>query len=129
MGWTEADIRAVVGPQRCRVLMGLNPTPALPADTPEDAFLHKVRQLARREGWLCYHTHRSERSEPGFPDLVLTKPGRLIFAELKSATGKLTPFQHTWLDLLRHSVAHVEVYCWRPADYAEIVAILTRRTP
>jgi len=35
MGWTEADIRAVVGPQRCRVLMGLNPTPALPVQPPE----------------------------------------------------------------------------------------------
>jgi hypothetical protein len=64
--------------------------------------------------------------------LVLAKaktahaPGRLIFAELKSATGKLTREQHLWLSLLQHSVDHIETYCWRPNDFPAIVARLTR---
>jgi hypothetical protein len=32
--WTEADVRAVLGERGCRVIQGLNPTPALPAQPP-----------------------------------------------------------------------------------------------
>src|SRR5215831_3995722 len=81
----------------------------------EAGLLEHIRALARRHGWLCYHTHDSRRSEPGFPDLVLCRPpsahgaGRLIFAELKNAYAKMTMEQQHWLDILRHSVAGVEV--------------------
>jgi hypothetical protein len=42
-----------------------------------------VVELAKRLGYLVYHTFDSRRSNPGWPDLVLCKPPRLIFAELK----------------------------------------------
>jgi hypothetical protein len=89
----------------------------------EEALLQHIRALAKRTGWLTYHTHDSRRSEDGWPDLVLCDGKRLIIAELKSATGKLTPEQMSWLALLAHT-GKVECYVWRPTDWEGIVAIL-----
>jgi hypothetical protein len=102
-------------------------TPALAPDAPEAALLAKVRALATQYGWLVYHPWRSDNSEPGYPDVTLAKPGRLIFAELKSATGKPTHRQEVWHEVLRQTLPGLEVYLWRPADYPEIVATLTRK--
>ena len=43
-----------------------------------------VISAARELGWLVYHTRSSQQSEPGFPDLVMVQPPRIIFAELKT---------------------------------------------
>lgn len=90
---------------------------------PESAFLAQVKALAQRLSWHCYHTHDSRRSDEGWPDLVLCNGTRLIIAELKSATGTVTPAQTLWLDMLRHT-GLVEVFCWRPKDLPDIEAIL-----
>ena len=74
-----------------------------------------IIQLAELTGWLVYHTHDSRRSNPGFPDLVMARGPRIIFAELKSAKGKTRPEQVKWLAAL--SLAHGEVYTWRPAQW------------
>src|SRR5262245_20548546 len=63
---------------------------------PEATLLAQVRRCARELGYLTYHTYSSRKSEEGYPDLTLVKPGRLIFAELKSAHGKLTRDQQRW---------------------------------
>ena len=99
----------------------------IPSNTLENVFLNNVRRIAKDNAWLAFHTHDSRRSESGFPDLTLVKPGRLVFAELKSCQGKLTHDQEVWLDVLRHSVPDVEVYCWRPSDLDDIVQILSRK--
>jgi len=96
-----------------------------PLPIKESEFEGQVRQLARLYGWLCYHTWRSINSPPGFPDLVLVKGPRLVFAELKTATGKLSQAQQEWLDALRETPA--EVYLWRPGDWEEIVACLSKQ--
>ena len=87
--------------------------------------------LADGSGWRGYHTHRSDRSPAGFPDLVLVKGYRLIFAELKRQKGgKTSTAQLEWLEDLERltrlpQVHHgdcpevpspVEVYLWRPLD-------------
>lgn len=67
----------------------------------EAALLAQVTTMARQLGWLAYHTHRSDRSPAGFPDLCLVHPraGRLIFAELKrQKRSNPTPAQVEWLD-------------------------------
>lgn len=87
----------------------------------EDQLLQAVRDLALIRGWLAYHTYRSTRSEPGFPDLVLVhkRTGQIVFAELKSATGLLSKAQHAWLAALRlRQRPGVAVHVWRPADLA-----------
>jgi hypothetical protein len=92
----------------------------------ERQFEAQVRELATLTGWMVYHTNNSLRSPEGFPDLVLARAPRLIFAELKSAGGRVSDQQTYWLDELR-GVAGVETYVWRPADLDEITRILSRR--
>lgn len=71
--------------------------------------------LARRLGYLVYHTHRSDGSDPGFPDLVLLKGSRIIYAELKTQGGRVSPAQRDWLEGLQ--AAGHEVHVWRPSDW------------
>ena len=93
----------------------------------EKGFQAAVIELAQRSGWLTYHTWRSIHSPAGFPDLVLCRPPRLIFAELKNATGKITVNQEQWLTILGLLGEEVEVYLWRSADFDDIVTLLQRR--
>ena len=77
-----------------------------------------VRQLCRLLGCLYWHAHDSRHSPAGFPDCVIvTKDRRIIFSELKSATGKLTPPQVQWLLWLREGGA--ETHVWRPAQWLD----------
>ena len=85
----------------------------------EKAFMDSIVQLARQTGWLVYHTHDSRRSEPGFPDLVMTKVKRLVIAEIKTEKGKTSPAQDQWLSTLR-TARGVKVKLWRPSDWPEI---------
>ena len=82
-----------------------------------------VRDVARLHGWRRFHTWLSKHSPAGFPDEVLVRSGRLIFAELKSERGKLSDEQEAWLEELR-AVPGVEVFVWRPADMDEIATVL-----
>lgn len=90
----------------------------------ESQFLQQVRDLAKLTGWECYHTHNSQRSEPGWPDLVLASAAhrRVLFVELKTAVGRLSKHQQKWLGLL--SACGMEAAVWRPADLPEIAKIL-----
>ena len=91
----------------------------------EKAFESQVKDLARLFGWKYYHTWRSFHSPVGFPDCVMIRLSRIIFAELKSEKGKVMPKQQEWLDALE-ATGKVEVYLWRPSDFDEIVKVLER---
>jgi hypothetical protein len=97
----------------------------------EKHFQATVIQLAETLNWKVAHFSDSRRSigngrmvgdrqAAGFPDLVLARKGRLIFAELKAAKGKLRPAQIEWLDALQEVESethpHVLVRVWRPGD-------------
>lgn len=90
--------------------------------------MQSVIELARACRWLAYHTHDSRRSAQGFPDLVMVRGDRLIFAELKSERGKLSPAQVAWLDALGEvevaDPSGVTVYEWRPRDWPAIEVVL-----
>lgn len=102
----------------------------------ESEFMHQVIDLAHVFGWLVAHfrparTARGWRTPvsadaAGFPDLVLVRE-RVLYAELKSDTGKLSAAQEYWLLRLRNAgqVCHV----WRPADWPAIMTILQEITP
>lgn len=84
-----------------------------------------VIDLAKLRGYLCYHTHDSRRSAPGFPDLVFARRDRLVFAELKSDKGRLSDAQSKWLATL--VLFGAEVHIWRPADLRSgLIAALLR---
>lgn len=84
-----------------------------------------VLKLARSTGWTHYHTYRATRSPAGFPDLVMWKPGQLIFVELKRETGVLSAEQVRILAGIEDGGGRV--YVWRPSDLDEAVEILTFR--
>lgn len=87
-----------------------------------DAMLEKdfqagVLKLARFHGFtLRYHTHDSRRSAPGFLDLVLvnTRAGRVLFRELKTNKGRVSPDQREWIDGL--TACGMDAGVWRPND-------------
>lgn len=96
----------------------------------EKQFQAALLEYARIRGWLCYHTYDSRRSAAGFPDLVLVRGGDIIFAELKSKGGKVSPAQKHWLDTLAEAAflinrvkdqsPGVEVVVWRPNNWPDI---------
>lgn len=99
----------------------------------EAGFTRAVLALAKLHGWRSAHfrpamTRAGKWVTPvqgdgaGFPDLVLVRGTRLIFAELKSAKGTVAPEQTEWL--LRLGGAGVECYVWRPKDWASLSEIL-----
>lgn len=90
----------------------------------EASFQRQVIALAELNRWLCWHAYDAKRSTPGFPDLVLTRGGRLIFAELKTVKGRVSTEQARWLGFLG-AVPGVLVRVWRPTDWPEIEAVLT----
>lgn len=89
----------------------------------EKHFQAAVVRIARALGWLPYHTYDARRSVAGFPDLVMVRGDRLIFAELKAAHGRLTWSQRVWLTTLR-AVPCIEVFQWSPADWSTITKVL-----
>ena len=99
----------------------------------EKEFQRAVIDLARLTGWRVHHTRPALtrrgrwltpiQGDAGFPDLVLCRGGRVIFAELKRVGRKPTAEQQAWLDAL-HACAGVEVYLWTPADWGAIIHIL-----
>ena len=86
-----------------------------------------VVAMARHLGWRVYHTFDSRRSDAGFPDLVLVRGSRLVFAELKTAKGPVSDYQARWLEALGATAA--EVFLWRPADWADGTVERVLRAP
>jgi hypothetical protein len=102
----------------------------------EDQLLKATLDVAKLYGWHSFHV-RPARTEKGwrspvqgdgkgFPDLVLAKRDRLIFAELKGVTGTLTREQWQWRDVLE---PHAPFYVWRPSAWesGDIASILKSR--
>ena len=105
----------------------------IPSHTPwwcvmtEDQFQTSVIQVAKDTGWMLFHDYDSRRSTAGFPDLVMTRNGRTIFAELKSQRGRIRPEQKEWIAELEKTNG-IEVYLWRPSDMDDVVEVLMRQT-
>lgn len=88
--------------------------------------MREIRQMAELYGWICYHTHDSRRSAPGFPDLCIVRPepadGPVYVWECKTATGKLTMDQSLWLSALH--AKRIEARVVRPADFDDLLRLL-----
>jgi hypothetical protein len=110
----------------------------------EDDLLGEVIDIAHERGYIVAHfrpawTEKGWRTPvaadgKGFPDLVLARPtihqtrstpmrpARVIYAELKSATGRTSAEQRQWLNTLQ--ACGQEVYTWRPSDLERIRTVL-----
>lgn len=76
-----------------------------------------VMDAVKTLGLLGYHTFDSRRSTPGFPDLVIVGARGVIYRELKTATGRVTPAQRHWITALRAAGQDADV--WRPQDWPD----------
>lgn len=111
-------------------------------DMSERAFQSAVLDYAERLNWKTAHFHDSRRevrrrdgskqmigdkAAAGFPDLVMIRDRRMIFAELKTETGKLSAAQAEWeqaLDFFADMTDGVEYFVWRPAHWPLIERVL-----
>jgi uncharacterized linocin/CFP29 family protein len=96
----------------------------------EEAWQNQVIDLAKLFKWHVHHGRPARtgsggwataiQGHKGFPDLVLARDGRVIFAELKTddPRSRLRPEQAAWLDALGLDQLRdgPEVYVWRPRD-------------
>lgn len=86
----------------------------------------KVEHLAELYGWWPFHVRDSRTvTAAGWPDLVLLKPPRVLFLELKTATGRLRPEQVKVLRGLADSGQEVGVF--RPTDLPRLLATIGPR--
>ena len=112
----------------------------------EQQFTNELLKWAKTYRWRAFHVRNSGaggntqvQGDKGFPDLVLVRPPRLIFAELKvgkagTKAGDPTPEQFAWLhDLEENSEdvygmpsGAVKCYVWRPSDWSQILVILSK---
>ena len=88
----------------------------------EKEFAQTVVEYAKLQGWVVFRTWNSLHSPAGEPDLRLVKGSRVVWAELKSATGQPTPTQVEVLEYLQ--VNGHEAYLWRPENWSEIEVTL-----
>jgi hypothetical protein len=94
-----------------------------------------VIELAGLLGFMAAHFRPAQvggrwvtamAGNPGFPDCVFAKAGRVILAELKAAGRSPTGEQRRWLEALGGETSvsawdegegGVDVYVWRPSDW------------
>lgn len=101
---------------RLKTASGPRVSPAILAMS-EEQLLANIKTLAALTGWRFYHTHDSQHSAAGFPDVVLlsARQRRLIYAELKRESGRLSQAQEYWVGDLR--ALGCEVAVWRPRHW------------
>ena len=126
----------------------------------EEEFQRMVIEVAYAYKWMVAHFRKArtlkgwvtpvQADGKGWPDLVLVRPPRIIFSELKSEKGKLTPEQQNWMTLLKEcqrvitleplelengravmkqvrkarTLVIPEIYLWKPSDWEEIAECL-----
>lgn len=56
----------------------------------------QVRDYLRLRGWFCFHVLQGLGSHRGISDLIAVKGGRVLFVELKTATGRQSGYQETF---------------------------------
>lgn len=93
-------------------------------------FQKVVTDLFIANGWFVY-CHPDSRasisfSSPGFPDIVATKRGLILFAECKLPSKTPSKKQHGWLNALSRCPG-VEVHIWRPKDLPRVETLVKRQ--
>jgi len=83
----------------------------------EGEFQAEIIQVARLMRLVTYHTHDSRRSDSGFPDLVIVGRTGVLFRELKTDTGKVTPDQEFFIAALK--LAGQDAGVWRPTQWPD----------
>lgn len=94
----------------------------------EERLLLNIIEFSAWHGWRSIHfrplravrgwrTPIQGKGARGWPDLVLLRPPRLLFVELKAHRGTLDECQVQWLAEL--VACGAEVYVWTPTDWLD----------
>lgn len=59
----------------------------------ESMILNQVRNTLKLDGWDVTRHQQGLGSRRGFPDLTALKDGKTLYIEVKTATGKQSPYQ------------------------------------
>lgn len=106
--------------------LGMSALHTLPeAARVERVLMQQILDLAKMHGWLAYHPWLSVHSEPGFPDIIAVRDGRVLAIEVKSAKGKATKSQRAWLEQLNR-VPGVDAMIVRPGPNLDELGQLLR---
>lgn len=104
----------------------------------ERSWQRQVVELAQLLGWVTWHDQATNsprrcracgavrtlpRNVAGLPDLLLVRPPRVLFVELKAERKRPDRAQADWLAVLARCPG-VEAYCWRPSDWPRVLATL-----
>lgn len=99
----------------------------------EKDFAKQVEGVFNLFGWTWKHDLPAVRQSgqwatalkgsKGFPDYIAVRRDRVVCAEIKNETGRLSTDQKHWLKLLTDT-GKVEVYLWRPTDLEQIIETL-----
>jgi len=125
---SESEIASFLAGKVYREAMAIFDAPIIEELDPnisEADFQAKILEIAKASGWKSYHTHDSRRSTAGFPDLVMARGNCFLLAELKRTKGTVSDDQEQWIDAIKKT--SVPVFVWRPADWPEIVKLLTAK--
>lgn len=100
----------------------------------EKDFTALVIDAAHALGWRCSHFRPAQTAQgwrttvqgdgKGYPDITAVHPRHgVIFAELKTDKGRLSPEQVEWVSAL--SRAGARIYVWRPSCFdSEVLPVL-----
>lgn len=90
----------------------------------EDELQAQVMQICSLRGLLVHHCRAARlqsgrwatpiQGAAGFPDLVIAGRRGVLYRELKTATGRVSPGQANWHNRLL--VAGADIGVWRPVD-------------
>ncbi len=72
------------------------------------------KMLPPNQRIMMAFVYDSRRSPKGWPDMVLSGKKGLLFRELKTEKGRLTPEQKDWLLALERHGCNTGI--WRPSD-------------
>lgn len=86
----------------------------------ESRFQARLVKAAERLNFTVYFTKDSRGSPDGYPDLTMARQDTPpLWAELKSATGRIKPKQQFWHDLLRSGGQRA--FFWWPWHWEEAI--------
>jgi hypothetical protein len=87
---------------------------AMSEDRGPDSLDAHVRRYFKDLALRAMHPKDSRRSEKGYPDWTIVGPLGVLFWELKTERGRVTPEQRAWLDAL--TAAGQVAVIRRPSD-------------
>jgi hypothetical protein len=118
-----------------RYAPGSKPSSAMavsPLPVTEEDVQRVIVETAQWKGWLVHHlrparTKKGWRTaiigDPGFPDLVLARPGRItFFIECKGPRGRFEAGQRAWRSALEHGGG--QYILATPANLDTVLALL-----